>query len=88
MVRKFAIVLVFLSANALAQFTDPEDGAFDASEWLLEKKGFLPVPILITEPAIGYGGGAALLWFRESLGERQAQGRYPPPSPRPRTAPR
>jgi hypothetical protein len=39
----------------------------------------LPVPILITEPAIGYGGGAALLWFRESLGERRAQGRLTPP---------
>jgi len=60
-------------------FTDPEDGAFDVSEWLLDKKGFLPVPIIITEPAIGYGGGAALLWFRESLGERRAQGRLTPP---------
>ena len=60
-------------------FTDPQDGAFDASEWLLDKKGFLPVPILITEPAIGYGGGATLLWFRESIGERQARGRFSPP---------
>ena len=34
-------------------FTDPEDGALDASEWLLEKKGFLPVPTIITEPAVG-----------------------------------
>ena len=37
-------------------FTDPEDGAFDASEWLLDRRGLLPVPIIITEPAIGYGG--------------------------------
>jgi hypothetical protein len=74
-VRRALVVLFFLSAPAAAQFTDPQDGEFDVSEWLLEKKGFLPVPILITEPAIGYGGGAALLWFRESLGERQAQGR-------------
>ena len=56
-------------------FRDPEDGELDASAWLLDKKGFLPVPIIVTEPAIGYGGGAALLWFRESLGERRAQGR-------------
>src|SRR5688500_6207299 len=57
-----ACVLLFsLSVGAaLAQstekrgvFTDPEDGKLDASEWLLERKGFLPVPILITEPAIG-----------------------------------
>jgi len=53
-------------------FTDPEDGAFDASEWLLDRKGFLPVPIIITEPAIGYGGGAALLWFSESIREHSA----------------
>jgi hypothetical protein len=70
-------------AQALAQersvFIDPEDGELDASEWLLEKKGFLPVPIIVTEPAIGYGAGAALLWFRESLGERRAQGRLTPP---------
>jgi hypothetical protein len=47
----------------LEQFTDPQDGKFDASNWLINKKGFLPVPIIITEPAIGYGGGAALLFF-------------------------
>jgi hypothetical protein len=77
--RRALVMLLFVSGRAAAQFTDPQDGEFDVSEWLLEKKGFLPVPILITEPAIGYGGGAALLWFRESLGERQAQGRYSPP---------
>jgi hypothetical protein len=82
--RLFPFLLaVLLAGPALAQersiFTDPEDGALDASEWLLEKKGFLPVPIIVTEPAIGYGAGAALLWFRESLGEKQAQGRLSPP---------
>jgi hypothetical protein len=54
-------------------FRDPEDGALDASEWLLDRKGFLPVPILITEPAVGYGAGAALLFFRESFRERGAK---------------
>ncbi|HEX5091158.1 MAG TPA: glyceraldehyde-3-phosphate dehydrogenase, partial [Burkholderiales bacterium] len=54
---------------------DPEDGAFDASEWLLERKGFLPVPILITEPAVGYGAGLGLLFFRESIGEMAKRGR-------------
>jgi hypothetical protein len=82
MVRILAMLLI-LAGNAMAQersiFTDPEDGALDASEWLLEKKGFLPVPIVVTEPAIGYGGGAALLWFRESMGERRARGRLSPP---------
>ena len=49
------------------RFTDPEDGAFDASEHLLQHRGALPVPIVITEPAVGAGAGAALLYFRESI---------------------
>ena len=81
--RRLFLLLALLSGAAVAEergvFTDPEDGALDMSEWLLDKKGFLPVPIIVTEPAIGYGGGAALLWFRESLGERRAQGRLTPP---------
>ena len=81
--RRAFLLLALLSCAAVAEersvFTDPEDGALDMSEWLLDKKGFLPVPVIITEPAIGYGGGAALLWFRESLGERRAQGRLTPP---------
>lgn len=60
-------------------FRDPDDGAFDLSEWLLDRKGFLPVPVLITEPAIGYGGGVAALFFRESLREGAAAGRKSPP---------
>ena len=53
---------------------DPQDGHLDASEWLLDKKGFLPVPIIITEPAVGYGAGLALLFFRESIREKAAEG--------------
>ena len=33
-------------------FRDPVDGRFDTSRWLLDHKGFLPVPIVITEPAV------------------------------------
>ena len=76
-----------LSCQALAGerglFKDPEDGAFDASEWLLDRKGFLPVPLVITEPAVGYGGGMALMFFRESIREAAAKarerGRLTPP---------
>lgn len=46
-------------------FKDPVDGAFDVSEFLLEHNGVLPVIIPITEPAVGYGGGAALLYFHK-----------------------
>lgn len=49
-------------------FLDPVDGQFDTSHWLLNKKGFLPVPIIITEPAIGYGAGLALAYFHGNLG--------------------
>jgi hypothetical protein len=61
-------------------FFDREDGALDASEWLLDRKGFLPVPIVITEPAVGYGGGAALLFFRQSIREATTEtGHVTPP---------
>jgi hypothetical protein len=67
----------------LDRFKDPEDGKFDASEWLLDHKGVLPVPIIITEPAVGYGGGIALAWFSESLreaAEHASTGRYIAPN--------
>ena len=45
---------------------DSEDPGFDLSKFLLERKGgFLLVPIIITEPAVGNGGGAGALFFRE-----------------------
>ncbi len=44
-------------------FRDPVDNAFDMSSFLLEHHGLLPVPTIITEPALGYGGGGALVYF-------------------------
>ena len=52
-----------------------EDGEFDLSEWLLDRRGFLPVPVLITEPAVGYGAGLFALFFRQSLREVAANSR-------------
>ena len=46
-------------------FKDPEDGAFDISSFILDNKGFMPVPLIITEPAVGYGGGLVLLFFHK-----------------------
>jgi hypothetical protein len=54
-------------------FRDPEDGAFDYSDYLLGHRGFLPVPFLITEPAVGYGGGLSLLFFQESIAATQGE---------------
>jgi hypothetical protein len=42
---------------------DPEDGMLDASDYLASAKGFLPIPIIITEPAVGYGLGVAVAYF-------------------------
>ena len=40
------------------------DGWMDASDWVLENAvGFMPVPIIITEPAVGEGLGLAALFF-------------------------
>lgn len=89
---RFLPRLVVLAVLAIARpasagwpdvFRDPEDGRFDVSRYLLERKGALPVPLFITEPAVGYGGGAALLFFQQSFAERAAaatdQGRHPRP---------
>ena len=44
-------------------FKDPTDGAFDISHYMYNLHGFLPVPTLITEPAVGYGGALAGAFF-------------------------
>jgi hypothetical protein len=45
-------------AQSGTPFTDPLDGRFDMSEYLAENAfGFLPVPIIITEPAVDGGLG-------------------------------
>jgi hypothetical protein len=61
------------AASFLEQFVDPYDSKFDTSNWLLNKKGFLPVPIIITEPAVGYGAGAALLFFHAKNDEQYSK---------------
>jgi outer membrane protein assembly factor BamA len=66
------------------RFLDPEDGQLDLSEWLLDRRGFLPVPIIITEPAVGFGGGVALVFisetFREVADRAKASGHITPPN--------
>lgn len=58
----------------LVQFIDPIDGKIDASSYLAENAyGFLPVPIVITDPALEGGLGMIGLFFHES--EEDAQKR-------------
>ncbi|MDO3381253.1 BamA/TamA family outer membrane protein [Gilvimarinus algae] len=52
-------------------FIDPEDGMLDASAYLSQKMlGFLPVPMVITEPAVGNGLGVFGVFFHESEAQK------------------
>jgi hypothetical protein len=65
------ILLVSLSCHAIgSRFFDEETGEFDVSEHLLTHSGFLPVPIIITEPALGTGLGISAVYFDESISDR------------------
>lgn len=61
-------------------FRDPKDGRFDASQYLATRAGFMPVPLVITEPAVGYGGGLGVMFLHPK--EPDANGVKPkgPPS--------
>lgn len=60
---------------------DPEDGKFDASDYLASAKGFLPVPIIITEPAVGYGLGLGVAYFHVPKEvDREKHTHHGPPS--------
>src|SRR3954471_22081661 len=52
------------------KFRDDDDGSFDMSDYLLRHRGVLPVPLVITEPAVGYGAGVALAYFSQSYEQR------------------
>jgi len=49
--------------QAKPQLRDPEDGKLDLSDWIIEANGFVPIPMLITEPALGGIGGVLGLAF-------------------------
>lgn len=58
--------------NDKISFRDSTDNAIDMSDWLLNKKGFLVIPSIITEPAVGYGGSGAAIYFHSSYADRKA----------------
>ncbi len=84
-VTKAALAAVILCAASLLaggasaeeaktlSFFDPEDGMLDMSDFILNHKGALPVPTIITEPAVGYGAGLGLMFVSESLAEAAAK---------------
>ncbi len=72
----YAVLIAVAPAAAAegfwGQFTDPDDGKFDASRYLAENAfGFLPVPIIITDPAVDGGLGAVGLFFHETEEQRE-----------------
>jgi len=64
--------------NTQSRFIDTLDNKFDVSEFLKTKYGFVILPTVITEPAIGYGGGAGLIFVHRDPEEiAQGKGNYP-----------
>jgi hypothetical protein len=79
-----ASALVTLPAAAgwfADNLVDPMDGKMDASKYLAEKKGVLPVPIIITEPAVGYGLGVAAVFLHDPLAGKTEPGTEFEPNP-------
>ncbi|MEA3438419.1 MAG: hypothetical protein U9R43_18290, partial [Thermodesulfobacteriota bacterium] len=46
-------------------FVDSTERSLDISSFLDHPYGFVPIPIIVTEPAVGYGGGLALLFIQQ-----------------------
>ncbi|WP_203218758.1 hypothetical protein [Vibrio sp. S11_S32] len=63
----FVSALVIEPTVQAASFTDPMDGAFDMGEVIAENPyAFMPIPVILTEPAIGYGARLCGLFLNES----------------------
>lgn len=75
--QRLAVLIILLytwplmAQGFFSTFKDTTDDAFDLSDWLLRRKGVLVTPTLITEPAVGYGGAAAFMFFHSSYLERK-----------------
>ena len=59
----------------MSKFNDPEDGKFDISEYLLDNLvGFMPIPLIITEPAVENGLGIAGAFFHRPKADQMQPG--------------
>jgi hypothetical protein len=61
-----SLVTFFVIQLSAQSLTDTLDGNLDLSQMMASKYGFVPIPFLITEPALGYGGGAALVFLHRT----------------------
>jgi len=78
-IKKIIALLLLVSFNCsslIAQnvqteekdlFTSAEVGAFDVSDYVRTCYGFLPVPTIITEPAVGYGAGLNVMFLHDTF---------------------
>ncbi|MCL9773919.1 BamA/TamA family outer membrane protein [Vibrio methylphosphonaticus] len=77
--KRIPAALIFISSlllgsNAVFAVIDPQDGHLDMGEYLANNAyGFLPIPIVITEPAVGVGGGVLGMFLHESEEEQKAR---------------
>jgi hypothetical protein len=74
----FILVLCFCAISSRSQsfremFIDTTDNALDASKWLGTVTGFVPMIMPITEPAVGYGAAAGLVFFHPNEFRRAAK---------------
>ena len=61
--------------GSTSKFRDPEDGKFDISQHLLDSLvGFMPIPIIITEPAVDNGLGFAGAFFHKAKADQMQPG--------------
>lgn len=63
MMLVFSISPFILKSQKKVSFRDSLDHKLDLSEWVVTAKGFIPIPYLITEPALGGIGGALIPVF-------------------------
>ena len=64
-------------AKPPSKFRDPVDGEFDVSGFIATAYGFVPIAMPITEPAVGYGLGAGLVFIDKP---DAAQGKFARPN--------
>ncbi|WP_086967935.1 BamA/TamA family outer membrane protein [Vibrio coralliirubri] len=67
-----SLIGALFSSVSYGSFFDAVDDQFDMGHHIAENAvGFLPVPVLITEPAVGYGGGLVGIFMHETDEQKQ-----------------
>jgi hypothetical protein len=67
--------------SAKSPLRDSLDGALDFSDWLIDAGGFIPVPIVISEPALGDLGAGFAPVFLQQNAPIERDGRTTPVAP-------